>query len=210
MESKAFYLHFVAASLLLISSVAAQDPMSNNQAQRSEIRETGAVGNAESSDPLSGRDFEGTMTLDQMGKIIKRIDEKALNPKTGLWRFSVENRTVVVLSDVKHNRMKILVPIGDVEDLTKDDLRRLMRANFDTALDGRYAIAESVLWACYIHPLRELHDRQFISAIGQTVNLAITFGSTYSSGGLVGQEDGGQGASLRQLIVDLLKKGLPI
>ncbi len=31
-----------------------------------------------------------------------------------------------------------------------------MQANFDTALDARYAIAKGALWSTFIHPLSDL------------------------------------------------------
>jgi len=83
--------------------------------------------------------------------------------------------------------------------------------NFDSALDARYAIAKGVVWGTYIHPLAVLEEKEFISGVGQVVNLALTFGTSYSSGALIFQ--GGDSQELqqrRQLIDDLLKKGLEI
>ena len=154
--------------------------------------------------------YEGTMTLKQMGTIIKRLDTTAKEPRKGYWRFVIEKTPVVVITDAKHDRMRILVPIAQADKLSADQLTRMMQANFDTALDSRYAIAKGVLWATYIHPLRALHDRQFISAIGQTVNIAITFGTTYSSGQLSFRGGDSSDILRRQLIDKLLKKGQPI
>ncbi|MEO0425337.1 MAG: hypothetical protein AAF184_23575, partial [Pseudomonadota bacterium] len=61
-------------------------------------------------------------------------------------------------------------------------LRRLLQANFDTALDARYAIARDTLWATFIHPLSPLTEDQLLSAISQTLSIALTYGSTFSSG----------------------------
>lgn len=154
--------------------------------------------------------YEGTMTLEQMGVIIKRLDAKAEEPRKGYWRFAIEKSPVVIITDARHDRMRILVPIGKAEALSTAQLTRMMQANFDTALDSRYAIAKGVLWATFIHPLRALHDRQFISAIGQTVNIALTFGTTYSSGQLSFQGGDSSDILRRQLIDKLLKKGQPI
>jgi len=38
-----------------------------------------------------------------------------------------------------------------------------MQANFDSALDARYAIAKGKLWSAFIHPLSELNEEQFFS-----------------------------------------------
>ena len=106
--------------------------------------------------------------------------------------------------------MRVVVGIAPADELEPDLLFRLMQANFDTALDARYAIAQDVLWATFIHPLSPLTNEQFLSGIGQTVNLARTFGSTFSSGAL--SFGGGDSRDLleRQLIEELLKKGRDI
>ncbi|MDH3741075.1 MAG: type III secretion system chaperone [Hyphomicrobiales bacterium] len=154
--------------------------------------------------------FEGTMTLELMGEIVSRLDEKAQQPRPGYWQFTVEKRPVVIITDLKADRMRIMVPVARIDQLSRDDLMRIAQANFDSALDSRYAIAQKILWSVYIHPLRELHKRQFITAIGQTVNLAVTYGTTYSSGALT--FGGGDSNSIlrKKLIDDLLKKGQDI
>ncbi len=155
-------------------------------------------------------EHEGTMTLERMDEIVKRLDEKAQSPRLGFWQFEVEKRSVMIVTDAKNDRMRILVPIGPVADVPADLMKRLMQANFDTALDSRYAVAREILWATYIHPLTALHDRQFVTAIGQTVNLAVTFGTTFSSGLLSFGGGDSRGIIERQLIDGLLQKGLPI
>ena len=69
-------------------------------------------------------------------------------------------------------------------DLSDDHLRAAMVSNFHLALDARYAIGNGVLYATYIHPLRELTKDQLQSAVRQVSNLKTTFGSTYTSGEL--------------------------
>ncbi len=154
--------------------------------------------------------LEGTMTIKKMGQIIKRLDKTAQSPRKGMWSFSVDKRPVVLVTDVSNNRMRIMVPVRKVEGLSIDEYKRMMQANFDTALDSRYAIAKNIVWATYIHSLSTLHERQFILAIGQTVNAAITYGSTYSSGLLSFQGGDSNGILRRQLIDKLLEKGIPI
>lgn len=149
---------------------------------------------------------EGTMTLDHMDEIVRRLDKEAVREANG-WKFKIAEVAVMIVADEKHNRMRILVPIRKVDGLDAAELMRLMQADFDSALDARYAVAHEILWSAFIHPLAALHDDQFISAIGQTVNLALTYGSSYTSGELVfGGGDSGE-LLRRQLIDDLLKKG---
>ncbi|MEM9360530.1 MAG: type III secretion system chaperone, partial [Pseudomonadota bacterium] len=165
---------------------------------------------AESPKRLPGPIFEGQMTLTRIDEILRRLDENVKAPQPGSWQLTISERPVIIVTDMINNRMRIISPISKTEGMPEALLKRLMQANFDTALDARYAIAKGVLWATYIHPLRALHDRQFISAIGQTVNLALTFGSTFSSGGM--SFGGGDSRDIirKQLIEKLMKKGLPI
>jgi len=102
-----------------------------------------------------------------------------------------------------------MAPIRSAEGVTEDDMRRMMQANFDTALDARYAIAQGRLWAVFIHPFRALEKDQLISGIGQTVNLALTYGNLYTGGALT-YRGGDSPAIQRDLIDRLLKKGEPI
>ena len=165
---------------------------------------------AEKKPPTLGRKIEGKMTLSRMNEIIRRLDPKAKIPQPGSWQFTISERPVIIVTDVRANRMRILSPITQVATLPEGAFQRMMQANFDTALDARYAVARGVVWATFIHPLAALHDRQFISAIGQTVNLSLTFGKTFSSGGM--SFGGGDSRDIirKRLIEELQKKGLPI
>lgn len=149
---------------------------------------------------------EGTMTLAHMDEIVHRLDKDAVR-EGGVWKFKIEGVFVMIVTDEAHNRMRILVPICKIDGLDAAMLMRLMQADFDSALDARYAIAQGILWGAFIHPLAALRDDEFISGIGQTVNLALTFGSSYSSGELVYGGGDSTGILRRALIDELLKKG---
>ena len=145
----------------------------------------------------------------RLAELIKRVDENAQG-RPGFWEFTVEAYRVTVMTDEKADRMRIIIPIVEAEKLDKALLVRTMQANFDSALDARYAIARGVLWAAFIHPLSSLSDKDFLSGIGQTVNITASFGDTFSSGGVIFH--GGDSADIqrRQLIDRLLDKGLAI
>jgi len=138
--------------------------------------------------------------------LIKRVDESAQGQR-GFWRFIVEGREVSVITDEKADRMRIIVPIAPAEQLSKERLTRMMQANFDSALDSRYSIAKGVLWAAFIHPLSALDDEEFLSGLGQSVNLALTYGQTYSSGAISFGGGDSQALRRRELIDELLRKG---
>ena len=123
--------------------------------------------------------------------------------------FTVEDVQLQLVFDLNADRMRLLTPIAPADDIPAADLVRMMQANFDSALDARYGIAQGALWATFIHPLASLTMDDFASGIGQTVNLVRTYGTTYSSGALV--FGGGDSAEEnRQLIDELVQRGREI
>ena len=148
---------------------------------------------------------EPPMTYERLGKIIFALDPEAL-PRGPGFKLTVSDVPVLVITDVRADRMRAMVPIRNAGELTAEDMRRMMQANFDSALDARYAIANETLWAAFIHPLSSLEKDQLISGLAQTVNIAKTYGTLYSGGAQ--QFGGGDSNDLqRALIDDLLKKG---
>lgn len=149
------------------------------------------------------------MSNARLDELIRRIDPKAQGGP-GFWQLTVDERTLIVITDERADRMRIITAIAPADTLEPARLARLLQANFDSALDARYAIARGVLWSAFIHPLGSLADAEFLSGLGQVANLAATYGSSYSSGALVFQ--GGDTSELqrRELIEQLLKKGLSL
>lgn len=155
-------------------------------------------------------EFEGTMTLKRIDNIVTRIDENVEQPRPGFWNFNLNNIRVQIITDEKNDRMRIVSGIKKADDLSKDDLLRIAQANYDSALDARYAVANGVLWAVYIHPLRALYDKQFISALAQTITTASEYGKSYSSGAFVFNGGDSQGIIQQKIINQLKDKGLAI
>ncbi|WP_126454862.1 type III secretion system chaperone [Sulfuriflexus mobilis] len=149
------------------------------------------------------------MDNQRLDELIHRIDKSAQG-KPGYWVFVVEGREVSVITDARADRMRIIIPITPTKDIDRDLLYRLMQANFDSALDARYSIANDILWAAFIHPLSALGDKEFLSGLGQTVNLALSYGDSYSSGALVFGGGDSQALRRRELIDKLLRDGLTI
>lgn len=121
------------------------------------------------------------MTNDRLDELIRRIDENA-ERNANQWLMSWEEMPILVVTDENADRMRIMTPVADAADLSEEELYRLMQANFESALDARYAIANGRLWSTFIHPLSPLTDEQFFSGVGQTLTLVVTFGGSYSSG----------------------------
>lgn len=148
------------------------------------------------------------MTLGRMMEILRALDPET-EVQGPMARLTIAETVVLVVSDPRADRMRVMVPVRPAEGLSAEDLQRMMQANFDTALDARYAIAKGVVWATYIHPLGALGKEQLISGIGQTVNLAQTYGTLFTSGGLT--FGGGDSRDLqRKLIEELQQKGQEI
>ncbi|MEM9798147.1 MAG: hypothetical protein AAF919_16760 [Pseudomonadota bacterium] len=148
------------------------------------------------------------MDLDRMEAIVTALDPEAERAGAA-FRFAVEDVPVLIITDPRADRMRAMVPIRSAEGLSEADLVRMMQANFDSALDARYAVAEGRVWAVFIHPLRPLRRDQLISGIGQTVNAALSYGTLYSSG--AGQFGRGDSAGeQRKLLERLQEKGQDI
>ncbi len=154
---------------------------------------------------LAAQEAEPPMTYERLGKIIFALDPKA-EPYGPGFQMTVSDVPVLIITDSNADRMRAMVRIRSAQELTAEDLHRMMQANFDTTLDARYAIANGTLWAAFVHPLSPLEKDQLISGLAQTVNIAKTYGTLYSGGAQ--QFGGGDSNDLqRQLIEDLLKKG---
>jgi len=119
----------------------------------------------------------------QMDALIKRLDPN-VKGTPGNWLATIEGLQVRIVTDNKADRMRIMVPVMQTGNLNEEVMYRLMQANFESALDARYAVAQNILWSTYIHPLSPLTDKQFLSGVGQTLSLVKTFGTTFSSGAL--------------------------
>lgn len=147
---------------------------------------------------------EITAVLEQMDAVIMALDSKAT--RTGnSWEFTLEDRVMLVVTDATAGRMRIITPIALIAELPEGAMQRLMQANFDTALDARYAVAQDLVWGAFIHPLDTLTVRDFASGILQTHSIGQTFGTTFSSGAL-SYGAGDSGAIYEQQLKELLEE----
>lgn len=149
------------------------------------------------------------MSNARLEMLIKRVDPAAQG-EAGYWRLHIHKQPLLVITDEKADRMRIISPVARAQEVKPDLLLRLMQANFDSALDARYAIAKHTLWSAFIHPLRSLSDEEFLAALGQVTNLVKSYGSSYSSGALIFRGGDSQDLQPRKLIDELLEKGLSV
>lgn len=157
---------------------------------------------------VQAQDAEPHMTLDRMAQIVLALDPQAKVAGPG-FTFAIDDIPVLIVTDVRANRMRAMVPIRSAETMTEDEMQRVLQANFDSALDARYAVAQGRLWGVFLHPFKELERDQLISGLAQTVNVAKTYGTLYTSG--AGQFGAGDSGNLqRDLIEELLERGQDI
>ena len=104
--------------------------------------------------------------------------------KNNIISFEVQGFSMTIIYDVNADRMRIVCPIAMLKDITNDHIKLAMEANYHTALDARYAISNDIVWSVFIHPLSDLSEKLFQSALEQTLFAAATFGKEYSSGAL--------------------------
>jgi len=124
------------------------------------------------------------MTTSAMGKLLESYLTE-LEGENGFWRGSRDDVPVFVFSDDEHDRMRLMAPIGVVEELDSELLHVLLQANYDRALDARYAMRNKGLWAVVVHPLATLATDDLPSLFDQVVMLVKNTGTTFSSTELV-------------------------
>ncbi|WP_298518616.1 hypothetical protein [uncultured Kordia sp.] len=137
---------------------------------------------------LSAQNMDNT----KLGALLTKNSD-TIQGQEGNWRFAINDRLFICLTDEKNNRMRIISPITEVSTVDETILKNCLTANFHTALDVKYAISDDILWSVFIHPLKELSDAQVIDAVSQVYNANYTFGTIYSSTnlsfpGALGQE----------------------
>ena len=123
------------------------------------------------------------MNNQRIGALLGELQAE-IQGREGFWYLEYKGHPTYVITDERADRMRVVVQIAPSKDLKKDDLYRMMQANFETALDARYAIAKKVVWSAFIHPLSPLSDDGFRQGFMQAITLAETYGDSYSSGGL--------------------------
>jgi hypothetical protein len=151
---------------------------------------------------------DAAMTPERLVDIILALDPDAAINANGI-ELTIEDIPVLVVMAPSADRMRAMVPIASVEDVTPEEMNRMMQANFDTALDARYAVAQGRVWGIFIHPLGALERAEFLSGLAQTVNLARTYGTLYSGGAQV-FGGGDSNGIYNELFGDLLNRGQDI
>ena len=124
------------------------------------------------------------MTAGNLQSIIQKFDEKAVISGNSV-AFAINERELFLVYDENADRMRVITPVAQSGIASDEILVRMMQANYDAVLDARYAMANDIIWAVFIHPLSSLTQDNFLSGVAQTVTAAETFGSSYTSGAMV-------------------------
>jgi len=197
-----------------VTSPNETDPLSDfSDIQREREAETQAqstAGEAETGTveppqiPDAELDEETQSALDMIAAVIAQLDPDAKRQGNS-WELTLDEVQLLVVTDTSAGRMRILTPIAPSQDLPQEALLRLMQANFDTALDARYAVGQNLVWGTFIHSLPSLNSRDFASGLLQTKSLRDTFGTTFSSG-ILSYGGGDSGAIITDQLEELLKE----
>lgn len=115
---------------------------------------------------------------------IRSIDP-GFDGAAGRWRFHSDGVEIVVLTDETHDRMRAMALVADASSLSPAMYKTLLEANFDRALDARYALWQGTFFSVYLHPLSPLTRREWDGAVHQVAALKRNFGTTYTSSDLV-------------------------
>lgn len=100
----------------------------------------------------------------------------------GRWTFNLYDVDMVLITDENYDRMRLMAPVADAPpSMPLDQLRNLLEANFDRALDAKYAIWRDRVWSTFVHPLSDLTKNELQNAIRQVATLTRNYGSSYSS-----------------------------
>lgn len=126
---------------------------------------------------------DGSMTQARMELLFAENVDAIMGPP-GAIQTRVDGISVYLISDPENDRMRIVAPIAMVADVNPRVSNLLLRANFHSTLDARYAVSDGVIYAAFLHPISSLSPDLLESALAQVLSLAKTFGSTFSSGKL--------------------------
>ena len=176
--------HSIPLSLLV--AAAAATLLAACDAPRATVEAAGADDAAPPSQsrPALPEPSSEQMTAARLARQLEKLGTE-FEAQRNVLQFQFDDVRIACVFDLEHDRMRLLSPIADAEQLT-DELRQvLLEANYHSALDARYATSDGILYATYIHPLSPLRPEELKSAVRQVASLVKTFGTTFSSGELL-------------------------
>ena len=121
------------------------------------------------------------------GKLVDIFEKEAhqLTGETGGWTMIYQNVPIIAVADEAANRMRVFTPIIKEKYIKKGEMKRMLEANFDSALDAKYCIFEGLVISVFTHSMDALTEEQLVDGMRQVVVLADNYGKNYSSTDLV-------------------------
>ena len=141
---------------------------------------------------LASQSLAQDMTLDRL-KFHLNEEAYKIQENGAVVEYELDSVRIYLITDVASDRMRLMAGIVEEAQLTAKDLKILMEANYDRALDAKYALSDGVLWAVFVHPLKDLTTAVLKSGLYQVRNLVYSYGTSYTSTQFVfgGEEDDG-------------------
>ena len=124
--------------------------------------------------------FSQAMTNEKLLQIITAQSD-SISGTPGSWELVYKGVQMLCITDEKNNRMRIIAPITQAAEANKELLFDALTANFHSALDVKYAIANEIIWSAFVHPLASLQKTQLESALSQVYLAKKNFGTTFNS-----------------------------
>ena len=120
-------------------------------------------------------------TLENWIRDLGQMVESKSDPADA-WECLIDGVSVILICSEPHDRMRAMALIGSAQNVDGDTLRTLLEANFDRAIDAKYAISHGQIWSLFVHPLAGLERALFTGGVQQVVALHRAYGTTYASG----------------------------
>lgn len=138
-----------------------------------------------SSFPLFAQDNTSSKMDNNQLEAILKTQGKIIEGQPGSWRVAYQEGILLIITDQTNNRMRIIMPIIEKAKITDEQYVEILEAQFDRALDVKYALFEDVLWSVFAHPLGELTEAQVKDAMSQVYYAGYNFGGSYQSTDLI-------------------------
>ena len=153
--------------------------------------------------PASAQAEPVKMTAASLTQLIQSFDDDAQAEGNAV-QFSLKERELLFVYDEEADRMRVITPIGPAAAANEALMARMLQANYDAVLDARYAVANDLIWAVYIHKLSTITQDDFLSGVAQAVTAAETFGTSFTSGAMV--FGGGDSSAIHSDLLEELEK----
>ena len=120
---------------------------------------------------------------------ILSIDCEIMEKDKDHWEFKFKSRKIFILFEKDKDQIKIFSAITRSNDLTKNEMKEILTANFEKTYDVRYSFYKGWLWANFSHKISELTINEFLDTREQIFTLAKNYGTYYMSINPVWNED---------------------